>query len=178
MSLNDTFGPAKDKLNIVVEGMSDYIYLTTMAKVLKINKPFIIIPAVGASNCVHIGSILHGWGCPYIVVFDYDNEGVRNGEALRQKMEFELNNQYCYVANVTLDEIDHKTYKKNQKMIEDLVTQEEIDRFYRETNTLDSLGKVLIAKLMCTAIENGNYQVGEECKENFRELFDRILEFH
>lgn len=27
MNLNDTFGPAKDKLNIVTEGMSDYIYL-------------------------------------------------------------------------------------------------------------------------------------------------------
>ena len=34
MNLNDTFGPAKDKLNIVTEGMSDYIFLNTMAKLL------------------------------------------------------------------------------------------------------------------------------------------------
>ena len=32
MNLNDTFGPAKDKLNIVTEGTSDYIFLNTMAK--------------------------------------------------------------------------------------------------------------------------------------------------
>lgn len=37
MNLSDTFGPAKDKINIVTEGMSDYIYLCTMAKVLDID---------------------------------------------------------------------------------------------------------------------------------------------
>ncbi|MCI7211481.1 MAG: ATP-binding protein [Ruminococcus bromii] len=34
MNLHDTFGPAKDKMNIVIEGMSDYFYLSTMAKII------------------------------------------------------------------------------------------------------------------------------------------------
>ena len=62
MSLNDTFGPANGKINIVTEGMSDYIFLCTMAKVLNIDADkYAIIPSVGASNCIHICSILHGW---------------------------------------------------------------------------------------------------------------------
>ena len=88
MNLNDTFGPAKDKLNIVTEGTSDYIFLNTMAKVLGIDtEKYAIIPAVGASNCVHICSILQGWGCKYIAVFDYDKAGVETGgEYMKQNM--------------------------------------------------------------------------------------------
>ena len=37
MSLNDTFGPAKDKINIVTEGISDYIYICMMSKELNID---------------------------------------------------------------------------------------------------------------------------------------------
>lgn len=37
MNLDDTFILAKDKLNIITEGMSDYIYLCIMAKILGIN---------------------------------------------------------------------------------------------------------------------------------------------
>ena len=64
MNLNDTFGPAKDKVNIVTEGTSDYIYMCMMAKVLGIDpNRYAIIPSQGASNCVNICAILHGWGC-------------------------------------------------------------------------------------------------------------------
>lgn len=177
MSLSDTFGPAKDKLNIVTEGMSDYIYLCTMAKVLGIDtERYAILPAVGASNCINICSILHGWGCRYIAVFDYDNEGVKNGgEYMRNSMMFSHNKQYCYLANVTQDEVDNKTYKNSPHMIEDVVTREEIERFCAETNTSNTIGKPLMAKLMSNAIESGYYQVGEICKSNFATLFERIF---
>ncbi len=54
MSIQHTFAPAKDKINIVTEGMSDYIFVCTMAKMLNINSnKYVIIPSVGASNCVN-----------------------------------------------------------------------------------------------------------------------------
>ncbi len=80
MTLKDTFGPAKDKLNIVTEGVSDYIYLQTMAKILEIDMNKInIIPSFGVSNCLNICNILYGWNCSFIAVFDYDKEGVECG---------------------------------------------------------------------------------------------------
>ena len=177
MSLSDTFGPAKDKLNIVTEGMSDYIYLCTMAKVLGIDTGrYAILPAVGASNSIKICSVLHGWGCRYIAVFDYDDEGVKNGgEYLRNNMMFEYKKQYCYLANVTQDDVDNKTYKDSPYMIEDVVTRTEIEKFCAETNTSNTIGKSLMAKLMSNAIESGNYKVGEKCKSNFEKLFKRIF---
>ena len=174
MNLNDTFGPAKDKLNIVTEGMSDYIYLCTMAKVLGIDtERYAILPSVGASNCINICSILHGWGCRYIALFDYDTAGVKTGgEYLRKDMMFEYKAQYCYLADV-----EKKTYKDSPYMIEDVVTREEISRYCSETNTSSTIGKTLMAKLMSNAIESGGYQVGKECESNFAALFNRIFSY-
>lgn len=179
MNLNDTFGPAKDKLNIVTEGMSDYIYLCTMAKVLGIDtEKYAILPSVGASNCINICAILHGWGCRYIALFDYDDAGVQTGgEYLRKEMMFEYRRQYCYLVDINQDDIDNKTYKTSTYMIEDVVTREEIDRFCEEINTAKNIGKTLIAKLMSNAIESGVYQIGEECKLNFQRLFNRIFSY-
>lgn len=136
MNLHDTIGPANGKINIVTEGISDYIYLSKMAKILNINtEKYAIIPAVGATNCVNICAILHGWGCQYIALFDYDKQGVeKGGEYLRKEMLFEYERQYCYVREVNQDEIERKTYNTSPYMIEDVVTREELDKFCTERN--------------------------------------------
>lgn len=179
MNLADTFGPAKDMVNIVTEGISDYIYLSSMAKLLNLDtSKFTIIPSVGASNCVNICTILHGWGCKYIALFDYDKAGVESGgEFLRTKMFFEMNKQYCYLKDVTQDEVNSKSYRSSKYLIEDVVTQAEIDRFCESTNTSKTLNKALIAKKMENAIENEGYVCGEECIGNFKSLFTRIISY-
>lgn len=179
MNLNDTFGPANNKTNIVIEGMSDYIYISLMIKVLNVNTDnYSIIPSVGASNCVNICSVLHGWGCKYIAVFDYDKAGVETGgEHMRKNLFYELGKQYLYLADVTQDDIDAKTYNSSSKkcVIEDLVTKEEIDRFCSATNTSPELSKPLIAKIIAEAVTQGSYELGGECKNNFALLFDRMF---
>lgn len=181
MSLNDTFGPAKDKINIVTEGMSDYIYICMMAKVLNIDTTkYAIIPSVGASNCINICSILQGWGCKFIALFDYDKAGVESGgEYVRKNMLYELGKHYCYLSDVTQENVDSKTYKQEtgKCIIEDIVTNEEISRFCTETNTSDTLGKPLTAKLMSIAVDCGNFVLGDECKKKFQTLFDRIATY-
>lgn len=177
MNLNDTFGPSKDKLNIVTEGMSDYIYICMMAKALclDVNK-YSIIPSVGASNCVNICAILHGWGCRYMAVFDYDKAGVESGgEILHRDMLCELGKQYCYLKNVTEEDLENRTYSDDGCVIEDLITREEISRFCDSTSTSHSLGKPLTAKLIANAVDNGSFKLSQECIDNFKNLFDRIV---
>lgn len=177
MNLYDTFGPAEAKINIVTEGISDYIYICTMAKLIGIDtKKYAIIPSVGVTNCVHICCILQGWGCKYIALFDFDKEGVeKGGEFLREGMYFEMNKQYCYVLDVSQTEIASKAYKKNSYMIEDLVLRSEIERYCNSARISKTLGKPLIAKMMCTAIENGSFIPSDECVNNFRQLFSRVF---
>ena len=179
MNLNDTFGPAKDKINIITEGTSDYIYMCMMAKVLGIDpNRYAIIPSQGASNCVNICAILHGWGCRYIAVFDYDKAGVESGaEVMRKQWIYELNKQYCFMNEVTQEDIDAKTYKTTKFMVEDVITREEISRFCTEMDILPTLNKALIAKKMSNAIDQGEFSLSETALRNSRTLFDRILSY-
>lgn len=178
MNFYDTFGPAKDKLNIVIEGVSDYIYIHCMAKLLGYDlSSYSLIPSVGAPNCVNICAILHGWGCPFIAVFDYDNAGVNSGgEILSKEFLFDLNVNYCYVIPVTQDDIKNKTYVPHPYMIEDIVTREELACFEEKFPDAKDVGKTLKAKLFSTAVENGEYSPGEKCRNNFKVLIDRILD--
>lgn len=179
MNLYDTFGPAGNKINIVTEGISDYIYISTMAKILKVDKQkYAIIPSTGVTNCIHICSILNGWGCKCIALFDFDKEGVeKGGEFLRKEMQFDMNRHYCYVKDVSPENIDSKIYKDDSFMIEDLVLRTEIERFCEIEHISDSLGKPLLAKKMCTAIEKGSFVPSDECINNFQQLFDRIFSY-
>lgn len=179
MNLNCTFGPAHNKLNIVIEGMSDYIFLQTMAKICNLDmERFTFIPSIGASNCINICTILHGWGCPYFVVFDYDTAGVETGgEVLRNDFLCEYKRDYCFLADVSQETIDQRTYKTDKCLIEDIVTQEEIERYCSESNRPTSLNKALLAKLMCNASETGTFVFSESVIQNFRTLFNRITEY-
>ncbi len=176
MNLYDSLGPATGKVNIVPEGMSDYIFINTFAKQFDLDmEKYAIIPSVGAANCVNICMILHGWECPYKAVFDYDLAGAESGgEYLRQNMFLEYKKDYCYVADVSEEDIIAKTYKTNKIMIEDVVGREEINRFLSETGISSNLGKPLTAKLMCTAIENGSFHVSQDCMDRMQELIMRI----
>lgn len=176
MSLNVTFGPAMHKLNIVTEGISDYIYLTTMAKILNINnKKIEILPSVGASNCINICTILQGWGCRYLALFDYDKAGVEGGgEKMRTDFLLEFNKHYCYLADVCQDDVDGKAYKQQQVKIEDVIGRQEIERYCESTGTSLEIGKPLMAKLICTDVECGKFQFSESSIQKFRDLFDRI----
>lgn len=176
MNLKDTFGPSKDRLNIVTEGVSDFIYLHTFAKLLEFDlSQYSFIPSNGATNCLDICSILHGWGCPYLALFDYDKEGVEKGaEVFRKDFLYELGKQYLFVIDVTQDDIVNKTYLSLPVMIENLVTEEELSRFKTSNNVSDKIGKTLLAKLFCNGVQDGSYHLGVDCINNFKELFEKI----
>ena len=124
------------------------------------------------------GKHKYQWGCRYIALFDYDKAGVEDGgEYLRKNMLFEYKVQYCYVKDVTQEEIDKKTYKTDTYMIEDVVTRDEIEKYCRVTGVSNSIGKTLKAKLMSNSIESGEYKLGEQCRTNFKKLFDRMFSY-
>ena len=92
-------------------------------------------------------------------------------------MMLKYQKQYCYLADVSYEDVGRKTYKKYPYRIEDVVTRSEIARYYTDTETSTTIGKVLTAKLMSNDIESGAYEVGAECISNFKDLFNRIISF-
>lgn len=181
MTLQDTFGPAKDKLNIVTEGVSDYIYLKAMSKVVEIDMDRInIIPSCGVTNSINLCNILSGWNCPFIAIFDFDKEGVEcGGEKMSESLLYEIGKQYIYLKDIDQELILSKEYNKHPYMIEDLVGRDILNEFIKQkglSKDLDKRSKTLLSKLFCNAIEDKTYSVNDECKSRFKDLFDRILD--
>ena len=178
MNLHDTFGPAKDKMNIVIEGMSDYFYLSTLAKMIGIDSErFVFIPSVGASNCINICCVLQGWGCPFIAVFDYDKEGVESGgNKLDNNMYLEYKKHYCYIKDVSAEEIDSKTYNSEKCVIEDIIGRDVIQEFVDKSG-YSNFSKTLTAKLLTTAVTNGDFILPEQSIENISSVINRIVSY-
>lgn len=69
------------EFNLVVEGVTDYWFLTTISTMLKdageigIDEQLVITPAGGASRVAYIGTILHGQELKVAVLLDSDKEG-------------------------------------------------------------------------------------------------------
>ena len=180
MTLQDTFGPTKDKLNVVTEGVSDYIYLQTMAKILEIDMTKInIIPSCGVSNCLSLCNILLGWNCNFIAIFDYDKEGVESGgEKMSKNFQYDMRKPYIYLKDVEQKSIQEKDYNNYPYMIEDLVGRDILEDFIKEKKLLEdsaTKNKTLLSKLFCTAVESGEHVADTECLKRFKNLFDRIF---
>ena len=173
MSISDTFGPAYEKFNVVTEGISDCVYLLCIGKKLGIDlSKYAFIPVVGASNLINVCTILHGWGCNYLALFDYDSEGVtKGGEIFKNKYELEYKKHFMYLKDASEDEITSKTYKTDEVEIETLVT--DLDACLTSKGYA-KCGKVLNAKWYADAVEDGTYTCSTETLNNFKELFDRI----
>lgn len=173
MSISDTFGPAYEKFNVVTEGISDCVYLVCIGKKLGIDlSKYAFIPVVGASNLINVCTILHGWGCNYMALFDYDSEGVtKGGEIFKNKYELEYKKHFMYLKDASEDEITSKTYKTDEVEIETLVT--DLDACLTNKGHV-KCGKVLNAKWYADAVEDGTHTCSTETLNNFVELFDRI----
>ncbi len=67
--------------NLVVEGVTDFWYLTTISTLLKeagkegLDEQLVITPAGGASKVAYVGTILHGQNLNVAVLLDSDPEG-------------------------------------------------------------------------------------------------------
>lgn len=173
MSISDTFGPAYEKFNVVTEGISDCVYLLCIGKKLGIDlSKYAFIPVVGASNLINVCTILHGWGCNYMALFDYDKEGVtKGGEIFKNKYELEYKKHFMYLKDASEDEIANKTYKTEEVEIETLVA--DLDECLTDKG-YTKCGKVLNAKWYADAVEDGTYTCSTETMNNFKELFDRL----
>lgn len=175
MNMGEFFGPSKGKFNLVTEGMSDCIFLKAFGEELGIDmSEFALIPVVGASNVINVCTILYGWECDFLAIFDYDKEGVeKGGQKFEKDYGFNLNKNYIYLKDVEAFEVDNKTYKDSEVEIENLVS--DLEEFKKEKN-LESMSKPLVAKLYTQELEAGTRPYSKESKDNFSKLFSRIKE--
>lgn len=165
--LRFNIGPQGEKLNIITEGITDYMYYTAMLYYLNVpeeNMPY-IIPAVGAGNVNVIASILIGWGCDFKVILDYDKAGFVECEKLVENLNLKINEDIFFVN--CSDNYNNKDIYKNSEFVETLISEEDKNKFsinYIENKTMAA--KEFYDKVKCKSIN-----LSDKTVNNFRKLF-------
>lgn len=167
--LRFNIGPQGGKLNIVTEGITDYMYYTAMLYYFNVpeEKMPYIIPAVGAGNVNVIVSILIGWGCDFKVILDYDKAGFVECEKLMENLNLKINEDIFFVnCNDTYNNKDKDIYKYAE-FVETLISDEDKGKFsinYVENKTMAA--KEFYDKVKCKSIH-----LSDKTVDNFKKLF-------
>ena len=162
----------RDKICVVLEGITDHYYFSAMRHVLGIEDKYFFIPACGVQNIKPLVSIVISWSGNFKAVFDGGREG---------KIAYDAIKKYLYKNNEDLLE---KHIKKMDSFdgIEDLFTKDDFDNFIiGETRTDSTMSnsilakskkKELLARLFLEKIKTEAVTFSEETKTNFNAVFD------
>jgi len=176
LDIRETLKFAKDK-NVLVEGISDYYYLTAWNDILgkKLTQEFNIFPARGAMSIPMYASLFIGWGLEFICLLDHD----ANGKAAKGKLDKEL----AVPANKIIQ-------PQNALGIEDLFSFEDFRAVLKsldEKLTINSgetpsnaikrqkVDKVLLAKKFAEDVSAGKTNLTARSKEAIEKLLDAIV---
>lgn len=89
----DKLRPEGNKLNVVVEGITDHYYYLAFSKLLGYEGAF-YLPSSGADNVPNVVTILLGWQQPFKVILDDDTKGRTVAKKLKTMMFDGTDDQY------------------------------------------------------------------------------------
>jgi predicted ATP-dependent endonuclease of OLD family len=162
--------------NIILEGFSDYYFLSGMKKKLgekKFDKKY-FVPCVGATKIPIMISLIMGWGLNFVALLDNDPEGIRVEKDLKEKYHIDPH-KVLFVS------------EKSKTRIEDLFSKDDFHKYITNDSsktvtasnsdylTQNKLDKVLLSKFFFERINNGvKTDLSKETISNFTELFEKI----
>ncbi|MBR2970633.1 MAG: AAA family ATPase [Clostridia bacterium] len=161
-SCSDNIGPCYDKLNIIVEGISDYYYFLGFMYYLGITKESFpnIIPSISVTNIHNVASILLGWGCKFKALLDYDTAGYNEFIKLKN-LGLEQMQDIFTVNNKNF--LEKAPAKENFRTIERVLTEEKYQDVQNNT-------KLLLAKEFYDSAKNGSLILSDDSKNNIVSL--------
>ncbi len=171
LEINQGIASSEKSNNVIVEGPSDYFYLTGLAGLLGI-KNINFISGGGAGNMPKIGTILQGWGCKTLYLYDND-KAFQAAKVNISKDWICLSKDWLMSLNI-------------DGSIEDLFTREEFAHICNleitqigDKNSVhmkkNGLDKVLPAKKFLEQIRTGNqFNLSENTRSKARDLLDTL----
>lgn len=166
-----------NRLNVLVEGISDHYYLSAFGKILARSDRLFFIPACGVNNIPNLASVLIGWGFDYKAVFDDDPKSGRKAYNLLKKEFYEDDDLLAH---------EHIFKVKDCEGIEDIFSPKDFHKLVLKIKL--SLGKVsknselskgkkeLLARLFLERTENNEIKIDGITKRKAQEIFDWLYE--
>lgn len=170
--LRFNIGPQGEKLNIVTEGITDYMYFTSMLYYLDVpeEKMPYIIPSVGAGNVNVVVSILIGWGCDYKVILDYDKAGFVECDKLIEYLNLKLGEDIFFVNCKESYEYKDKDIYRNPEFVECLISEEDRAKF--SISYLEN--KTMAAKEFYDKVKSKQIKLSDDTVNRFTMLFSKM----
>ena len=170
--LRFNIGPQGEKLNIVTEGITDYMYFTSMLYYLDVpeEKMPYIIPSVGAGNVNVVVSILIGWGCDYKVILDYDKAGFVECDKLIEYLNLKLGEDIFFVNCKESYEYQDKDIYRNPEFVECLISEEDRAKF--SISYLEN--KTMAAKEFYDKVKSKQIKLSDDTVNRFTMLFSKM----
>lgn len=172
MKLYQNIGMTNIGINIITEGHSDAIYLSTMAKKLKFDG-LKFIPSKGAGQVIQLVNILWGWGLPYKILLDSDDAGRRAKNTIKKVYglvdEESLDERIVMISDIINDSI-------GEREIEDLISDEDIKKinsdYTSDSIQLNNQEKMIFASTFSDYVNSGQIELSTDTIDNFRKLFE------
>ena len=175
MDIRLTPGLSPQKLNVIVEGITDQIYLQAMIKKLDFDdSKFHIIPSTGAENIKHLCSILLGWGFRFVALFDYDNEGKKCCKELEKELRLRYMSGFMMLKKISAAEYDalQKIDADSAVVIESLISEEDRRNYGIQDHVIDAQKKINAVRFADAISKDG--QITKETVESFLNVLQAI----
>jgi predicted ATP-dependent endonuclease of OLD family len=167
-----SIAPKASNLNIVTEGPTDSMYLKAILKYFEFDSNINIIPAVGADNIKNVCSILFGWGCTYIVLYDYDKEGIDSARKLSNSGIINKDS-IIFVSNKKFGN-DMKIPDKSDWEVIESIFENDYELLNEINSGFDAKSKRIKAKLISEELENGNYTPSDISQRKMESIIKRL----
>lgn len=161
------------EMNILLEGVSDYYYLTSILNYLKKKEKyefpssFGFIPAIGHTQISHLISIIIGWGLDYLILLDKKGTKKTYNRLIREGID-EL--RIILVGETDKDSIEDLFSDKDKKKY----NLDDFSSNKKKTHVEEKLSKSLIAKQFAQKTLDDDFELTKITQGNFKKLFETI----
>lgn len=158
--------------NVVCEGQSDVFYLNCLKRQLGIHDLNFVFGG-GAGNMPMVGTILSGWGCN--VLYLYDNDKGKLDAEKKLKKEWLIKDSdivaVTSIENGSVEDIFDKNDFKKHILEDETVTYSTLNSEYVKSEKKD---KVLLARNFLKKYEKDKFKLSEASIRQIKNVFDEL----
>ena len=163
LKINSSIEGISKTKNVIVEGITDYLYLEAFKTILnKKEENISFISTSGSGTMPLVGTIIHGWGGKVIYLFDKD-QGGKDGEKNLKKNWKIKEESMLYISE-----------SNDISCIEQLFSKEDFKKYCDKEEVFDKKNKYKYALSFFKLRKDKNTVLSNETTKNVTVLFNRI----
>jgi len=173
-SLSNTIFPLFDKPCLIVEGITDKLYIEAVLKAIKCEEPhFYIMPSISASKINQLVSIFLGWGITFKVLLDYDKAGFDEYKRLTHDPAL-CSDELIHFVN--LENYQDGIAKDDYRTIESLIAESDIPKFEMLLRCKSGeVSKTIAANEFYSKVVNSDVELSQDTLSSFSKLFAALF---